>query len=211
MALAVPMGKGWGVLIVGALLLFAVTLGSVYVAPSCAVAWEMNKSTNGVWIERSSDDTAAASATVQVYYDYKGGSYWSPTYTQTSGASYNANKTVGTLDASTGEAWEIALEPGYRCQLVRISYSGKTWNMAVLNEPLAVHDAAPAVTPVYASANADAFPVSVDQTLSISADGTMPVEVVGLGSGSGSETIDGILVVLMFMAGWLFAGALSRE
>lgn len=172
---------------VGAVL--TILVGAALLCPVSAPAYDLMKSTNGLIVSRSDDDTR--STDVYLYYDYKGGSDWSnyggshnPNYV----SSYNQSRRFLQL-ASTGESVEVPLQAGYRCQMLYLADGVKTETFAVLNEPL---DVSGVVT-------ISAMPaVSVDGSVSV--DGTMPVSVRSVGSFDFSA-ISGLLGVAAFLSG----------
>lgn len=138
-----------------------------------AFAWEPTKTSNGVVIMRGAEDTATAILTVSVYYDYKGGSVWSSTYDPTTSASYNSSRVFTLSGSSSIRALEVPLEPGYRCQNVRISQTGAVVpfaNFPVLYEPLnvAVRESVPVTVSSMPS-------MTLDGTASVSVDSTLAV------------------------------------
>lgn len=167
--------------------------------PSVAGAWDMMKSTNGLIIERSEDDTR--STDVYLYYDYKGGSDWNsyggannPNYV----SSYNANRRFLQL-ANTGEALEIPLVPGYRCQMLYLADGVKTKTFAVLNEPLAVSGAV----------TVSAMP-SLTLESSVSVAGTLPVNPWG-SAGLPDGWVVGVVALGCMLAGGATVTWLTRR
>jgi hypothetical protein len=157
-----------------------------------ASAWELSKSSNGVVVNRQSTDSSQG-VNVYVYYDYKGGSYWSSGQSPSVTSSYNANDFVGLVFSTgdTGQSIEIALKPNYRCQLVVLSQSGvgqKTF--AVLNE---IHQVSVIGTPTVAVSN------QTTSGTSVSIVGTVPVDVGAVGpftsQGIGVAGLLGLAVV----------------
>lgn len=102
---------------------------------SPAFAWEAYKSTNGVVVVRESQDTTAA-ADVTVYYDYKGGQSWSPSYNPVYSSSYRQLVTFPSFMQGNVDAMEVPLVDGYRFQCVSIAGAGGEF--PVIYEPLNV-------------------------------------------------------------------------
>jgi len=158
--------------------------------PGQAIAWELAKSTNGVIVARSFDDTSSANVVVYRYWDYKGGSEWvwnDGGNVPLSTGSYSANNFL-----ALGGAWgsvEVPLKSGYRCQLLRIVQSGRADELfAVLNEPLAVQGAVSVEGTVPVA-------LSGETSMSISADSTLPVQVAGVAGVSDRDF--GLLLILV--------------
>lgn len=179
---------------------------------SPALGWELSKSTNGVIINRQSDDSTAALAVGFIYYGYKGGEEsWSATYSPVVSTSYNHSVNIGTLFpiGSSGDAIEIPLVEGYRLQAVMLSQSGigQRW-FGVIKEPLLV-DVQNTRLPVstVGTVCVSSMPtVSVGTSFAVA--GTLPVDVVDV-SPLGPEPFDSVKVVgLGFL---VIAGALSFD
>lgn len=166
-----------------------VWVAAVTLAAHPAFAWEVSKSTNGVIINRGAEDTSTASASIYRYWGYKGGEYWSSGYAYSSAASYDYSDSL-VLGISTTEGLELALKPGYRCQLIRITQTGQTDRVfAVLNEPLAVsientRPVSVAVSNPTSVVAVSSMP-SVSLGASVSVDGTLPVAVDSFGPWTG--------------------------
>lgn len=158
-----------------------VALAGVLLAARPAYGWDLAKSTNGVLLTRANEDTQTPSA-VWVYYDYKGGAAYHPSWSIWTSASFN--KSVGYVLGSTWDAFEIPLQDGYRVHLLTLGSPANKYYV-VLNEPLEVSvENTPAV----------AVPAGV----SLSSTGTVDVGTVdGLPAGY----LSGLALVLVFVAG----------
>lgn len=115
-------------------LVVVVAIG-VTLPSSVALGWELTKSTNGCVVVRESQDTTAG-ADVTIYYDYKGGQSWSPSYNPVYSSSYRQSVTFASFMQSNVDAMEVPLVEGYRFQCVSIAGAGGEF--PVIYEPLNV-------------------------------------------------------------------------
>lgn len=172
--------------------MFVAFCATIYAAPTPAHAYDVTKSTNGIFINRESTDSTAG-ATVTIYYGYKGGeTSWTATYAPSTGGSYLYSDTLTNIWASDTDGMEVPTPNGYRLMLVRLSISGGTIrNYPIVSEPLDV-----TVTNTH-TVNVGTMPGVSLNTTAVSIADTLPVSVV--------ELNDNLWVLAGFLA--LFLGS----
>lgn len=147
--------------------LVAVACAAILAFPLSAAAFDVTKSTNGIFINRESTDATTA-ATVTIYYGYRGGeTSWTTTYLPSSSGSYLYSDNFTNIWASDTDGMEFtAPAPMYRLILVRVSQSGQsTRNYPIVNEPLNVSvTGTPTVRVASMPAVAVSAPISLDSS-----------------------------------------------
>jgi len=111
-----------------------VALCVALLVPGAAHGYDLSKSTNGVMVSRSVEDTNTPT-TLTVYYSYKGGNDYAASPDPWAGGSYNLSKTYAL--STSWDGMEVPLSPGHRVHLI---YLGNPANkrFLVVNEPLTV-------------------------------------------------------------------------
>jgi len=174
--------------------------GTVFVAVlACVVqayAWEVSKSSNGLMLTRSEDDTRTA--TVNVYRDPKAltsGQSWAEYQNtgsyDTAGPAMTFNSWIKGVDIPRqfGSGTDLGVKDGFN--LVVIKYGGIT------DEALLVYvdPARVAVTAPVSVAGTLPVTLSGDTSVTVSADSTLPVQVAGVAGLS--DTDFGLVLVLL--------------
>lgn len=157
-------------------------------APAYAFTIQRTPFNTVVLTRESTDSTAAAS--VQVYYDYKGNqalAYWDGlNWNPATGASYNANYSMGAVLTAGVNAGEIPLHQSYAQQCVRVtvgavSYYFPVWSRSSVatGSVSATVTSMPAVRGAVDATITQMPAVALDSSISV--DGTLPVAVAEIG------------------------------
>lgn len=179
---------------------FTLVVALLSVVPR-AFAWDIGKSSNGLVINRTAEDTNTVNTvTVVRYYGYKGGeSYWSGSYAPMNVASWNYNDSVYFAGASSSAGMEIPLKEGYRLQMVLLTQTATAdQKFAVVNEAVRVETSGTVPVSV-----AETLPVSLATSASIA--GTLPVEVGGV-----PDWAEAFAALLAFSLGLVTVGGVVR-
>lgn len=118
-------------------LCLGITAALVVVSP--AFAWSVNKSTNGIVIEREASDLASTTVSISRYWDYKGGENWDTAKNPASGTQYNSSEVLF-ASATIFEAFEVPYRPDYgRLQMITVAQTGQPGRLFMLvMEPMKV-------------------------------------------------------------------------
>lgn len=178
-----------------------------------AHGWEVVKSSNGVVIQRGSEDSTATGS-LTVFYGYKGaGDMYDPAYNPTAGASFEKSRAYANVLSATIDAIEIPLEPGYRVHYLYLSLGAGSRRIIVLNEPLNVKVAGQNAPLTVAPADGQSLPVRVAEgSLSVTAsvDSTLPVHVVDVGDSETRRALLAAGAIVLLTSGVLAGRGVGR-